>query len=278
MKKLKVILGVLLIFLIITPSCKKDSLQPSCNPFKKETVVLEELKAVDENIKEHENNARTTQGVYYWAPDTLTLNGPVGYSPLYNRSANEFCYAFRYLLMPDTTKLTIDNEQSRINKVALDLRRENTENETWKKMRLEVETDVYEICPRLGERFLTAEMEYITTELCGNADWYSGTRSLAKEKAIAMLPYTPDTDFQDPWGCNCSPYTYILEYYKEYAEGDQKSAVDRTKYIELVQSKSAEERYQKLSSYDDGTFEYETKYDEEREVYYLDISIPAYKK
>ncbi len=274
---------ILLAMLVITFACNKEDLQPGWNPFKSETIVLEELVKIDEGIKNHIDKARTTQGIYYWAPDTLTLNGPVGYYPLYTRATDEFCLAWQMLLMPDTNDLGTNNEQARINESFLKLRREHTEGEAFDKMRLMVHKDIYEKCPRLGERFLTAEMEYLTTQLGGNADWYSGTRSEEMEKAIAMLPYTPDTEYQDPWGCNCSPYTYILEGYKEYAEGNQKSynGVDKAEHIKNVQTYSTQERFEKLQEYNVGDFEYKTQYyedDEGKGVYYIDIPINSYKK
>ena len=146
-------------------------------------------------------------------------------------------------------------------------------DKAFRKVRLYVVKNVYEVYPRLFERWLTAEYLYLTTQVGGNPDWYAGTRSLEMEKEIAFLPYVDDIDYADDWECNCSAFIYIEDYYKNYSEGNNKSLmIANPDYILGLQQKSAVERQSKLGKSGD-PIQYTTQYDADKEVYYLDIQV-----
>ncbi len=284
MKKLVTLYFLLVIFILSTlSSCKKEELQPGWHLWKKNFVVLTDLEKTHKNSQYHIKLGRTNTESYSWDDEVIVLNGPAGYSPLYNKGTNEFGQTYKNEIMPDTTQFCMGCMQEKIIKKFLELRWENTANNAFKKMRLAVPKDLYEVYPRFFEMFLTAEMDYLTGQIGGNPDWYGGTRSLEHEKEIALLFYKDDTDFQDPWQCNCSPYTYVLDYYKNYVPGNNKNLVEnliaieeqRLEQIIIVQQDFAKQRFATFSSkYGGSERDYTTQYDSEEGVYYLEI--PAY--
>lgn len=279
MKKSKTFCIFVLIssMLLTLSSCKKDELQPGHCLFKKNYVVLSDLETTDNNNKYHIKLGRTTTDSYNWDDELITFNGPVGYSPLYNKATFEFGKAYQNEVMPDTTKLCIGCMQEKVIKKFLELKWKNSADDAFRKMRLAVSKNLYKVYPRLFEIFLTAQMEYLTGQIGGNPDWYGGDRNLEQEKNIALLFYKNDTDFQDPWECNCSPYIYVLDYYKNYVPGNNKSLISDNNLevsISLLQQDFAQERYSIFHQKYGGTTEsYSTKFDEDDDVYYLEIPL-----
>ncbi|MCK9467124.1 MAG: hypothetical protein M0P94_02240 [Candidatus Absconditabacterales bacterium] len=284
MKKLSTIFFSLLIMVVLSTmsSCKKEQkLQPNNNILGKNFIVLVDLEKVHKSNQGHIKIARTTTDSYNWDDEVVVLKGPAGYSPLYHKAAREFGQAYQKEIMPDTTQLCVDCMQEKIIKKFLDLKWENTAEKAFKKMRLAIPKDLYEVYPRFFEIFLSAEMEYLTKQIGGNPNWYGGTRSLDQEKEIMKLFYKDDTDFQDPWECNCSPHVYVMDYYKKYVPGNNKKSLivndGILQEIPLLQEEFARQRYNILVSANGGyglVKDYKTQYDQNEGVYYLEI--PAY--
>jgi len=285
MKKLIKLLSLLLMLFLLSTfsSCEKEELQPGWHLWKKNYVVLTQLNETHKQNENHIKLGRTTTESYNWGDAVVVLNGPAGFSPLYNKATNEFGKTYQNEVMPDTTELCMGCMQEKIIKKFLELKWENTANDAFKKMRLAVPKDLYEVYPRFFEMFLTAQMSYLTGQIGGNPDWYGGTRSIEHEKEIALLFYKDDTDFQDPWECNCSPYTYVLDYYKNYVPGNNKNLVEnliaieeqRLEQIIIVQQDFSSQRFATFASKYGGSAEdYKTQYDSEEGIYYLEI--PAY--
>ncbi|HKL43666.1 MAG TPA: hypothetical protein VJ892_00105, partial [Candidatus Absconditabacterales bacterium] len=219
------ILGLFLVLLIIlVPSCKKEEvLQPTWQWLLKEKVVLTETERSHKQNLDHIDHARTCVDIYVWGEDTLTLNGPAGYYPLTAKAVAEFQKAYENEVMPDTTQLSNDGMMADVIKDFLELRRDHSASQSFKKMRIAIPKDLYEVYPRFFERFLTEMMSYLTGQIGGNSEWYGGTRDLEREKDIRKLITQDDFDFLDPWECNCSAMIYLESFYKKYAEGDVKS-------------------------------------------------------
>lgn len=276
MKTLNRILLFVLIWSLISalPLCKKEKLSPGQAPFAKGFEVFKSLNTKNNNIKNNIKNGRTiTNGEFNWNGEIIVIGGPIGYHPLYHKGAVEFCKAFQEEIMPDTTQLSINCMQEDIINKFLYEKWDHDAEKAFRRLRLEISKTSYEVYPRLFERWLTAEYVYLTTQIGGNPDWYPGTRNLEMEKEIALLPYTDDTDFQDPQQCNCSPVLYIEDYYKKYSEGNNKSLiVENPDYILELQQKSAVERQSKMGKSGD-PIQYTTQYDTDKEVYYLDIRV-----
>ncbi len=275
-RKLQLFLGVLLIFLLIAPGCEKEeTLQPTWQWLLKEKFVLTETERTNKKILEHIDRGRTSIDTYVWGEDTLTLNGPAGYNPLTTKAVVEFQKAYENEVMPDTTQLSNDGMMADIIKDFLELRRDHSASQSYKKMRLAIPKDLYEIYPRFFERFLTEVMDYLTNQVGGNSEWYAGTRSIEHEKEIRKLISKDDFDFQDPWECNCSALIYIRSFYDNYAEGDVKSIqISKEDYILFVQEISVHDRVFLQEKYGGELGEWQTKYDNEKEVYY--VGVPLY--
>lgn len=275
-RKLQLLLGLLLVSLIIvTPSCKKETLQPTWQWLLKEKVVLTDTERSHKQNLDHIDHARTCVDIYVWGEDTLTLNGPAGYYPLTTKAVAEFQKAYENEVMPDTTQLSNNGMMADIIKDFLELRRDHSASQSFKKMRIAIPKDLYEVYPRFFERFLTAIMEYLTGQIGGNSEWYGGTRDINMEKNIRNLFTQDDVDFQDDWECNCSAVPYVEVFYNKYSEGNVKSAqVSKGDYILFVQEISAQERTFLQEKYGGELNEWKTSYDSENEVYY--VGVPLY--
>lgn len=278
MEKLKLnpLLIIIFLFLVVSSCKKEEKLQPT-GPFCKKFIVLTELEKTHENNKHQIMLGRTTTNPYDWDGEVITTNGPTGYKPLYEKAAKEFGKTYENEVMPDTTEFCMGCMQEKIIKKYLDLRWENENDESFKKMRLAVPKELYEFYPRFFELFLSAEMEYLTGEIGGSSEWYKGTRSLEKEKSIRNIYYKNDTLFQDPWGKNYSPFQYISYYYKIYAEGDNKKSLVNQNLKELadLQESFAIQRHNNMSTKYGGEIKnYSTQYDPNEGEYFLEI--PAY--
>ena len=275
-KKLQLLLGLLVSFLIIlTPSCKKETLQPTWQWLLKEKTVLVVTNQTNGQNLTHIKNGRKTVDIYLWGNDTLAVNGPAGYYVLTNKATNELQMAYENEVMPDTTELSNTGMMADIIKDFLEYRRDHSAQQSFKKMRLAVPKDLYEVYPRFFERFLTAMMEYLTTQIGGSSEWYGGTRSLEMEKDIRNLFTKDDYDFNDPWECNCSAVTYVESFYKKYAEGDVKSMlVPKEDYILFIQETSVHDREFLQEKYGGSLDEWKTSYDDESGCYY--VGVPLY--
>ncbi|HRX63504.1 MAG TPA: hypothetical protein P5060_00140 [Candidatus Absconditabacterales bacterium] len=268
MKKIKII--ILVLFFSVTASllssCKKDeTLQPSWQWLLKETVIFENTAEEFALILDHIDAARTTTDTYVWCGDTITLNGPAGYEPLSEKSAVEIIWSYRNEIMADTTQFLQDGVLSKVIQKYLEIRRHNSAEDAYYKMRLAIPADLYELYPRFWERVLTEIMSYLTTQIGGNSDWYGGTRDIGMEKNIYKLPWAPDIDYQDPWGCNCAAYYYFKDFFKDRSEGDNKKStiID----VEMVQKISSRERFIKLG------FDCETSYNKETNNYVVEFPV-----
>lgn len=274
---MKTKLFLMFVAIILFSSCEKDKFQPNSSMFHSNLVVFTDLEKTHIANKYNIQKGRTTTSEYDWDGDVVAVNGPAGYEPLYKKATHKFGHKYRQEIMPDTTKLCVGCMQERIIQEYLYLRQDYPAEKAFNKMRLAVPKDLYEVYPRLFELFLSAEMEYLTGQIGGDPDYYSGKRSFTKEKKIANIFYSEDSEFQDPWGCNCSPYIYVLEYYKRFTPGAKKSLSLPNDDVDVgfLQATFAHQRYIEFNSKYAGIVEdYQTKYDEAEAVYYLDI--PAY--
>ena len=274
--KIQLLLGMLLAMLIIMSACKKDTLQPSFNPFVSQFEVFTDLNSEHGNIKQNIKNGRhIIDGEYNWDDEIILVGGPVGYWPLHHKGAENFCQGFQEELMPDTTQLCTGCMQERIIKAFLEEKWGHDAETAFKRLRLDVPKEVYEVCPWLFEWFLLKESEYLQTQIGGNPDWYAGTRDVEKEKEIAMLPYTAPANYEDPWECGCKPFIYVEDWYKNYSEGDDgdKSMItDKDIYISNIQNFSAEKRSESMGGFLP-VEEYITTYDANKEVYCLNLLV-----
>jgi len=278
MEKLKLNPLIIIIFLfLVVSSCKKEEkLQPT-GPFCSKFLVLTDLERTHYANQHHIKIGRTTTDSYDWDGEVIVINGPAGYHDLYHKAAREFGKTYQNEVMLDTTELCVGCMQEQIIRKYLELKWENEEKKAFKKMRLAVPKNLYEVYPRFFELFLTAQMDYLTKEIGGKPGWYSGKRSLEKEKEIMKLFYKEDTDYQDPWACNCNPHTYVLDYYKNYVQGNNKKSLVNQNLKELpdLQESFAVQRHNNMSTKYGGEIKnYSTQYDPNEGEYFLEI--PAY--
>ncbi|OQY38751.1 MAG: hypothetical protein B6229_05210 [Spirochaetaceae bacterium 4572_7] len=263
---------IALIF-VSTQSCDKedDPLQPTWQWLFSPYLILDGVEKVHNDNLNHIEAGRTTIGDYQWGDSTISLTSPAGYSILSKIAAQKLTQAYENAIMSDTTKLSKSGVVPESLQKYLDNRREEDPEDAYDDMRLGISNDLYEMNEFAGERILLFFYLYFTKDIGGTSEWYSGTRSLEKEKELRGIMTSTDWNGEDPWGSNSSMQTYNELWYLDYSEGDVKSAnIQEVNSLskEEVQLKCAEIRYNQSSQIGD-IEDYKTKHDEERGVYYI---------
>ena len=273
MKKLSLfsVIGVILVLITISQSCKKDRLQPRFQWLNKPLYILDEtVKVHNENLK-HIDDARTTVGDYQWGDSTLSLNGPTGYDVLSKIAASKLTEAFKKELMPDTI-LSDDGMLPDLIKKYLEWRREKSASKSYSKLRIAISKDYYEFNTFHSEWILWFIKDYFVNFVGGSSDWTNGTRDLSKELFLSESMTYKDWDKKDPWECNCSPQCYNEDSYKKYAQGDLKFCEQDVNpvTVESIRQFCANERFVKAGSV--GNIEdFMTHYDQKEKIYYVEI-------
>ena len=270
-KKLLIIFSIFSILIMLNSSCSKDELQPTWQWLFTPYLILDDVEKVhNENLK-HIDAGRTTVGDYQWGDSTISLTSPAGYSVLSKMAAKELTRAFENAIMSDTSKLSESGVIPEVIKKYLENRREDDPEDAYDDMRVGISNDLYEMNEYAGEQMLLFFYIYLTQDIGGSSEWFSGIRNLEREKELRGLMLSTDWNHEDPWGSNSSMETYNEFWYLDYSEGDVKSVnIKNTDYpsIEEIPLKSAKIRYD-LSGKGGSIEDFKTQYDEKEGVYYI---------
>jgi len=281
-------MGMFVVFFLLASSgCKKDGqLQPSWwdKLWHDETVIMKDLNWTHTDIILPKiDQIRTSLDPYVmWGNDTIQIYGPGGYEATANKAWQVWLSTYQQKLMPDIVNPPTTGELAKIIHDYLELRRDNGNNESFKKLWLCIPKELYEQDERFWEFFLSTLSTYLTVNLGGPNAWTNGTRDINEEKKLYYLPTVNDAE--DPWGYNLPAQTRITLWYVGYAEGDN-DKIAQTNYqekLEIMRNKNAEvlyERYLNIPNlkFDIGSVEnYKTKLmkNEKDQEYYV-LGLPA---
>jgi hypothetical protein len=243
---------LMIAFLLPFMGCKKD-LQPEWQWLVKCHYILEDLdKYYSQTILPKIEKARTSMKevewngeiitTFVWGTDTVKVPGPASYERIAECATSDYIAKYQEEMLPIITELTNDGDIPEVVELYLDERRDHTSGKAYKKLRLAIAKDQYELMPFFYEFVLQTIKDYLTGDIGGDDDWSQGIRSLEAEVRIRNLTSEPIPD--DPWGCDCNAEIYIKEIFKEIADGpDDKAA---TPYIHNSQ----------IVTYDDETQTY----------------------
>lgn len=179
-----------------------------------------------------------------WDSDTIALHGPAGYHPLADKATYVLVAKYQEVVLPDTNLGATSGELPRMEQKFLELRRDNSANQAWQKLRLYIPKDLYNWDPRAWEFMLDKIYAYFTGPLGGSVQWFNGERDHQLEMEIRNILTLNDPE--DPWGYNLPATTRIRDKYLRYAEGDNKSPINTNP--EMVRVTSAQKRYEHLKS------------------------------
>lgn len=243
-----------------------------------EYAILEQLNtAQNTQILPKIDWARTSLDAYMtWDGDTVALHGPAGYGPLADKATRVFISKYQEVMLPDTSIGATTGELPKIMLKFLELRRDNSANQSWKKLRLTISKDLYNWDPRAWEFMLDKLYAYLTGPLGGSIDWFNGERDHQLEMDIRNVLTLNDPE--DPWGYNLPATTRIRDKYLRYAEGNNKSMVPMDD-IEVVRATSAQKRYEHfkdLPGLETNPDDFATKTD--GNWVYVDIPVPPAAK